>query len=174
MFMLVAAEEVRRLFRRPPRTPDAQAPHHHAASARALPGVAEVDIPPGTRYQLLRALRAMSTGECMLVEHRIPDLTCHLRNARLRDEWFNRLRHTESWRDEKDIEPIVVPGTAFPCVIGRILLHCGWCAPSDQPHWVPNLRYFFLTDIGRESFAMAQAWWQELTAIERLRLMLFE
>jgi hypothetical protein len=69
---------------------------------------------------------------------------------------------------------VLVPGTAYAYVIGRILLRAGWCAPCSQPHWVPNLRLFFLTEVGHESFMKAQAWWAELTTRERLRVMLFE
>ena len=186
MFMLIVAEEWRHRVRRPDPdvTSDPGQVDAPPAVPRTLPAetgpvtaateMAAADIPRGTRYQLFRALRAMSTGEHMLVEHRIPNLTDHFTSAYKRTEWFRRLRDADSWKDQKDIEAVMVPGTAYPCAIGRILIRCGWCAPSDQPHWVPNLRYFFLTEVGRESFNKAQAWWQELTMLERLRLMLME
>lgn len=183
MFLLMAAEQVRRLVSRPDGTAGAigmasetgaaNAPSHSAAHPSPLDVVAQ-DVPSGTRYQLLRALRAMAAGECMVVEHRIPSLTTHFENSYQRTEWFKRLRNTDSWKDQNDIDPVLVPGTAYPCVIGRILIRAGWCAPCDQPHWVPNLRFFFLTEVGRESFRNAQAWWSELTTLERMRVMLLE
>lgn len=179
MFLLVAAEQVRRLVRRPDDTADAigLASDTDAVEPTSLHSPLDVvaeNVPAGTRYQLLRALRAMAAGECMVVEHRIPSLIEHFENNSKRTEWFRRLRNTDSWKDQNDIDPVLVPGTAYPCVIGRILIRAGWCAPCDQPHWVPNLRFFFLTEVGRESFRNAQAWWSELTAFERMRVMLME
>jgi hypothetical protein len=183
MFLLVAAEQVRRLLRRADDTAGAigMAADSDAAkpSPRASPLASPLDavaqnVPAGTRYQLLRALRAMAAGEVMVVEHRIPSLTEHFENSYKRSEWFSRLRNTDSWQDQNDIDPVLVPGTAYPCVIGRILIRAGWCAPCSEPHWVPNLRFFFLTEVGRESFRNAQAWWSELSTLERMRVMLLE
>lgn len=179
MFLLVAAEQLRHLVRQPDEVAGVigQAPDVDAATPSTLPSpldtVAE-NVPAGTRYQLLRALRAMAAGEFMVVEHRIPSLSEHFENNYKRTEWFRRLRNADSWKDQDDIDPVLVPGTAYPCVIGRILIRAGWCAPCDQPHWVPNLRFFFLTEGGRESFRDAQAWWSGLTALERVRVMLLE
>ena len=167
MFMLVAAEQLRHLVRRP-----------RAASgvigAEGLHRALNIEVPPGTRYQLYRALRAMSAGERMVVEHRIPDMNAHFDSAARRDEWLRCLRSPDGSQDTEEVDPVLVPGTAFPWVIGKILLRCGWCAPSDQPHWVPNLRFFLLTELGQTSFLRAQNWWLERTAIERLQLMFME
>lgn len=171
MFMLVAAEQLRHLVRRPGTAARAETPPGLPVIA---PETAVMAVTPGTRYQLFRALRAMSSGEFMLVEHRLPDLPMQLETPLKRREWVKRLSRSESWQDQKEIEPVMVPGTGYPSIIGRIMIRQGWCAPTDQPHWVPNLRFFFLTEVGRESFRKAQEWWQALTALERLRLMLFE
>lgn len=133
-----------------------------------------LEVPRGTRYQLFRALRAMAAGQFMLVEHRIPALPDHGENPLKRTELVRSLHNIASWQSQNDIEPVLVPGTPYPFVIGRILIRSGWCAPSPRPHWVPNLRFFFLTDLGHESFLRAQAWWSELTTLERMRLMLLE
>lgn len=133
------------------------------------------DVPAGTRYQLLRALRAMASGEFMVVEHLIPRLSReYLEDDDKRAEWFRSLRSPDGWQNSNDIVPLLVPGTAYPAVIGRIIIRAGWCAPVKQPHWVPNLRFFFLTESGCQSLQKAQAWWQQLTLLERLRLMLLE
>jgi hypothetical protein len=176
MLIFVAAEQLSRLV------------HHRATpgaltSSAALPptDVAPMDLASvnvnaheGTRYQLLRALRAMAKGEMMVVEHKIPHVSQHLENPGRRDAWFGMLRSAASWRVQNEIEPVLVPGTAYPFVIGRILLRTGCCAPSEQPHWVPNLRFFLLTASGHETFRKAQARWSGLTTLERLRAMVLE
>lgn len=128
----------------------------------------------GARYQLLRALRAMAKGESMVVERRIPSVSEHLENGIGRDAWLRSLRSIGSWQKPEDLVPVLVPGTSFPRVVGRILIQSGWCAPSTQPHWVPNLRFFILTDAGRESLSLAQAWWSKLTPLEQMQAMVFE
>ncbi len=175
MFILFATE---RLYRRPPRADDLlhagrQLRHRESGAASPLDPVVG-GAPRGTRYQLLRALRAMAKGQAMVVECRIPSLLEHFANTGKRESWFRSLRDTASWQGESPVEPILVPGTDFPGVIGRILLRAGWCAPSDTPHWVPNLRFFYLTDRGYASFECAQAWWSELPPLQRMRLMFFE
>ena len=130
--------------------------------------------PQGTRYQLLRALRAMAGGQAMVVERRIPSLAEHFDDDGKRESWFRSLRSAASWLDQRGIEPIVVPGTAFPGLIGHILLRTGWCAPSETPHWVPNLRFFYLTDIGHDAFRAVQAWWLGLSPLQRIRLIFVE
>jgi hypothetical protein len=175
MLLLVAADQVRHLVRR-------RGKSTKAGNPPALPKLADASsplpvgaaVPAGTRYQLFRALRAMAEGQLMVVERRIPTLVDRSENASMRSEFFQRLRSPAGWQGQNDVVPLLVPGTAYPNVIGRILIRAGWCAPCERPHWVPNLRFFFLTDLGRESFVKAQAWWAELTALERMRLMLLE
>lgn len=175
MFLLVAAEQLRQMVRRQDQVKGAIEANAAVPAVKPLPlDLVASDVPKGTRYQLLRALRAMAAGEAMVVEHQIPFLSEEFESPSLRTEWFKRLRNTDSWQDQKEIEPVLVPGTAYPRVIGRILIRAGWCAPCAQPHWVPNLRLFYLTEVGRESFRNAQAWWSELTALERMRVMLLE
>ena len=128
----------------------------------------------GARYQLLRALRAMAKGEPMVVECRVPSVSEHLENEIGREAWLLSLRNIDSWQQAEDVVPVLVPGTSFPRAIGRILIRAGWCAPSDRPHWVPNLRFYILTDAGRESLATAQAWWSKLTLLEQMQAMVFE
>ena len=178
MFLLMATEQLRRLMSRPDHAKDAIGPGSDIDTAKPSPLTSPLvitdNIPIGIRYQLLRALRAMAGGEVMLVEHRMPSLTEHFENHNKRREWCRRLRNSDRWKDQNDIDPVLVPGTTCPCVIGRILIRAGWCAPCEQPHWVPNLRFFYLTEVGRESFRNAQAWWSELTTLERMQAMLLE
>jgi len=174
MLALIVTDRLYRTARRSldPSGPGVAAP---ATPSRISPlDPATVGAPRGTRYQLLRALRAMADGEAMVVEHRIPSLSGHFDDASRRERWFRSLQQIASWEDESKVEPLLVPGTAFPRVIGRILIHAGWCAPSEQPHWVPNLRFFFLTDDGFSSYKQAQAWWLGLPPLQRMRLILAE
>ena len=177
MFILVTTESLRLLMvRRRNSSPALPAP---GARAALLPSVSPidsvvVDASAGTRYQLLRALRAMAAGERMVVKHKISDVGEFIENPGGREAWFRSLRTTASWQGQDDVEPLQVPGTAYPSVIGWILIRAGWCAPSDQPHWVPNLRFFLLTELGVETFRMAQAWWSDLSTLERARVMILE
>jgi len=152
--------------RRSPTAPGAvEQPEQAAAFFRARVGM---------RYQLFRALRAMNKGEAMVVERRVPDAAAHVDNARRREAWLQSLRSPEAWNASADIVPLLVPGTAFPRVIGGIVISHGWCAPSVQPHWVPNLRFFLLTEAGRDNYRIASEWWRQLTPLERARAMLME
>ena len=175
MFLFVAAEQFHRVGRRPGLPVSAKPVYSHLAAARPLPLVpVAVGALAGMRYQVFRALRAMANGQCMLVEHQIPASDNYFENSQKQIELLNAFSSVDSWQNHNEMEPVLVPGTAYAYVIGRILLRAGWCAPCSQPHWVPNLRLFFLTEIGHESFMKAQAWWSELTTRERLRVMLFE
>jgi len=133
-----------------------------------------IDVPRGARYQLLRALRAMAGGEMMLVERRMSLPADDFTSADKRESWFGSLRPAGGWQEATDIEPLVVPGTAFPGLIGRILLRNGWSAPTCTPHWVPTLRFFRLTELGYMALGEVQTWWQTLTPTQRLRLMFSE
>lgn len=176
MLMIIALERLRRQFLPRDKTPRPARRAVISSHRENLPAARiSIEMPAGTRYQLLRALRAMAGGELMVVEYRIPQLSRqYLEDDDKRAEWFRSLRCTESWNNQSRIYPVLVPGTAYPDVIGRIMIRTGWCAPVDQPHWVPNLRFFYLTEMGFESLRKAQASWQELTVLERIRLMLIE
>lgn len=175
LFVVFASEQLRRLFHRkapaaPLRLPEVSAP---VSVARAEQPVL-MEIPKGTRYQVLRALRAMARGHFMVVAHRIPDVSQGLSKSGERESFLRSLRSAANWRAHNEVEPVLVPGTSCPWVIGRIILRSGWCGPSDQAHWVPNLRFFFLNDLGREALKKAQLWWSQLSPLERLRVMALE
>ncbi|MFA7291781.1 MAG: hypothetical protein WC023_05975 [Rhodocyclaceae bacterium] len=178
MFILAATAHLYRIVRQPGRALSAERPHGlyspPSIGMDAPLDPATIGAPQGTRYQLLRALRAMAKGEAMVVEQEIPSLNGHFESASKRETWFLSLRNSASWEDEQSMRPLLVPGTSFPNVVGRILLRAGWCAPSDEPHWVPNLRFFYLTEIGYRSFRGAQAWWIGLSLQERMRLIFTE
>lgn len=180
MFVFIATE---RLYRRAAPIPDSAdrqaimpaGAMEPADAPRKEPVALTADaVPAGTRYQLLRALRAMARGEAMVVERRIPSLVDHFENPGKRESWFASLRSISGWQNTAEVEPILVPGTAFPALIGRILLRNGWSEPSGTPHWVPNLRFFTLTEVGYQACAEAQAWWRGLPPARRLRLIFAE
>lgn len=155
------------LFRGAPRTPRAP-PLPRPAAAPAF------EVPAGVRYQLFRALRAMGDGQVMVVRRSLPILAVDPDSAARCAAFLRTLRDAANWRSPKDLEAIFVPGTAFPSLVGRILLHSGWCAPSEEAHFIPNLRTFRLTERGYETLDKAVGWWSGLAFGERLRLMLTE
>ena len=132
------------------------------------------EISAGIRYQLFRALRAMAKGQIMIVERRLPALPVDAEGIARCQAFVQTLSDVANWRDVPDLEAVFVPGTAFPLITGSVLIRLGWCAPSKQPHHIPNLRAFFLTDHGRETLGRAKLWWSSLGYRERLRLMLTE
>lgn len=176
MLFAVAANLADKLLHHRAGSPDA------VRSGVALPRTSNVAVEQnivgysrsGARYQLLRALRAMAQGELMVVERRVPSVSDHLANEIGREAWLRSLRNVDNWQKPDDVVPVLVPGTSFPRAIGGILIRYGWCAPSERPHWVPNLRFFILTDAGRESLKAAQAWWSKLTPLERIQAVIFE
>ncbi|MCF8200280.1 MAG: hypothetical protein K9J42_16045 [Sulfuritalea sp.] len=175
MFIIFATDKLHQLVRRPNDPPPGVISGVAAVPTSVSPlNSVVMDAPKGTRYQLLRALRAMDKGEMMVVERRISQVAEHLDDESGREAWFQSLRNVATWQGVNRLEPVLVPGTAYPGVIGRIIIRSGWCTPSDKPHWVPNLRFFLLTESGREAFNRAQAWWLELTVLERMQAMLFE
>lgn len=174
MFLIFATDQLRQLVRR------RNDPQDPSSSVTSLPEStsalesAVTEAPKGTRYQILRALRAMNKGEFMVVERRISQVAEHLDNERRREDWLQSMRNVANWQESNQLEPVLVPGTAFPRAIGQIIIRSGWCAPCEKPHWVPNLRFFLLNDSGREAFNKAQAWWLDLTLLERMQAMLLE
>jgi hypothetical protein len=175
MLLPVVVDQVRRLARR------YGEPGVVAPRMRPSPGLMPAQkvkllaaVPRGLRYQVFRALRAMDQGQRMVVERRIPQLTEHFENERKRQQFFQSLRDPAGWMGKEDLYPVLVPGTCFASVIGGVLLRSGCCAPSETPHWVPNLRFFYLTELGHETALKAKEWWAGLDSIERLKLMLLE
>lgn len=132
------------------------------------------EVPAGVRYQLFRALRAMAKGQAMIVRARLPALPFDAEGAAACRAFLQSLRDSANWRDRKDVEAVFVPGTPFPVVVGQVMIRAGWCAPCEQPHHIPNLRAFSLTERGRETLDKAWLWWAALGYRERLRLVLME
>lgn len=129
---------------------------------------------PGPRYQTFRALREMARGNYMIVQKTLPVAAVDQESAAKCRAFLSALRDTANWRDSQELTAIFVPGTLFPGVVGQIMIRSGWCEPFDHPHWVPNLRLFVLTDLGREALENAWNWWRSLRTSERLRLILME
>jgi hypothetical protein len=181
MLLPIVFEQLRAATRRAPRhsapAPQLPAPPDAIAVSEAseVPDVPDVfEVPAGIRYQLFRALRAMARGQRMLVQHRLPALPVDAASREKCRAFLSTLRDTANWRNARELEAIFVPGTGFPAIAGPILLRSGWCAPSEQPHHIPNLRTFFLTERGYETLEYAWRWWSSLGFKDRVRLMLTE
>jgi hypothetical protein len=172
MLLPIVFEQLRAATRRAPR---------HSAPAPQLPAPADAsdapeafEVPVGIRYQLFRTLRAMARGQRMLVQHRMPALPVDADSREQCRAYLRTLGDAANWRNARELEAIYVPGTGFPAIAGPILLRSGWCAPCEQPHYIPNLRTFFLTERGYQSLEDAWRWWSSLGFKDRVRLILTE
>lgn len=125
----------------------------------------------GIRWQMIRALRGLASGEQGLVRYKIADLSKHIENAEYREKFFEQLKIPATWNEPGKIEFLLVPGTLFPAVIGPILLNESMVTIChNQGHWVSNLRYYSITDIGRDALTRGEAWWSSLTFFQKLKI----
>ena len=123
----------------------------------------------GIRWQIIRALRSLSRGEYGMVRYKIPNLNVHIDNKHAREKFFESLKNPELWMDREKLEFIVMPGTWFPAVIGPILLDESMLSiKSGEAHWVPKLRYFTITEAGRESLARGEQWWSSMNLLQKI------
>lgn len=113
----------------------------------------------GLRFQLYKALSELSLGEKMVVTHKIPSIK--MSNVE-REKFFKLLSKVQEWEnaDRQKLEPIIVPGTLFSKPIGRTLLKYNWVRPIQKEHWVPNMRFYEITDDGRKALLRANNWWK--------------
>lgn len=116
----------------------------------------------GLRFQLYKALSELSLGEKMVVTHKLPSTKMEEIE---REEFFKLLSKSEEWEnaDEHKLEPIIVPGTWFAKPIGTTLLKYNWVRPMQKEHWVPNMRFYEITDDGRKALLRARTWWKSQT-----------
>lgn len=128
----------------------------------------EEDSPlAGLRFQLLRALNGLSSGECMVVCYKLPSTKM---TDDERQEFFEFLKNPEVWGDtqNENLTASIVPGTWFTHPIGATLLKYNWVKPKEQPHWVPNMCFFEITEDGKKALNRARAWWSEQSFFEKV------
>jgi hypothetical protein len=102
--------------------------------------------PSGIRWQLLRALRALSLGAVLVVQAD-PELP------------------------EKRV--VVFEEQFLPQLVGGALLQRDWVRPS-RPHWIANSMFYQLSPTGLEALESGLNWWKSLPIHRRLLLRLIE
>jgi hypothetical protein len=72
-----------------------------------------------------------------------------------------------------EVEPLFVPGTLCPEVIGDLLMRFGWVSPADSD-WVGYTRSFVLSEAGEKALEGAKAWWSSLSWFQKAWLCVME
>lgn len=123
----------------------------------------------GMRFQLMLALGVLDRGHMAVIRVDQP----------LRDgggDWEQRpqVDYTPDRSFAERVLALWVPGTMHPAPVGKALLELGWIKPAKREHWVPLLRYFEISDSGRQNLERAREWWDQLGLIGKLVAMLAE
>ena len=127
----------------------------------------------GVRFQLLKALSELNKGEKMVVSYRLPSTKLSAHESELLFKTLEQRREWENAELEK-LNSEIVPGTFFAKPIGNTLLKYGWVIPLPTKHWVPNMRFYEISDEGRRAFHNAMNWWKCQNTFEKLILCLKE
>ncbi|MEN6584983.1 MAG: hypothetical protein ABFE02_02890 [Sulfuricella sp.] len=70
-----------------------------------------------------------------------------------------------SWLGD-EVEPLLVPGTLSPEVIGKLLMRFGWVRPVDSDRG-GYMRSFVLSEAGEKALEGAKAWWSSLSWFQK-------
>lgn len=126
------------------------------------------------RVQLLRALRELSRGGVAIAFKRPDDWSEQLEDPIRRERWFRELRNPARWIqwDEQTYFEYV-PGTLYPCVVGKLLVKQGWCEPFES-HWMPSAMKFRISESGKAALRCGREWWNSLSVREKASLIVME
>jgi hypothetical protein len=72
-----------------------------------------------------------------------------------------------------EVEPLFVPGTLSPEVIGDLLRRFGWVRPVECAEG-GYMRNFVLSDAGEKALVSAKAWWSSLSWFQKAWLYVME
>ncbi len=72
-----------------------------------------------------------------------------------------------------EVEPLFVPGTVSPEVIGDLLRRYGWVRPVDTDEG-GYMRCFVLSEAGEKALESATAWWNSLSWFQKAWLYVME
>ncbi len=72
-----------------------------------------------------------------------------------------------------EVEPLFVPGTLCPEVIGDLFRRFGWVRPVDSEEG-GYMRSFVLSEAGEEALEGAKAWWSSLSWFQKAWLYVME
>lgn len=110
----------------------------------------------GIRVQLMKALSHVHHGA--LLVYRLRTGRIEGEAQRMLGEYFTRNRN---WLSD-EIEPLFVPGTICPEVIGDLLIRFGWVRPVDDEGG-GYTRNFVLSEAGEKALESAKTWWNSLS-----------
>jgi hypothetical protein len=121
----------------------------------------------GMRVQLMKALTFVHHGALLVYRLR----TDHIESEaqRMLGGYFIQNR---SWLSD-EVEPLFVPGTISPEVIGNLLMRFGWVRPVDSDEG-GYTRSFVLSEAGERALEGAKAWWKSLSWFQKAWLCVIE
>ena len=121
----------------------------------------------GMRVQLMKALTFVHYGA--LLVYRLRTDYFESEAQRMLGGYFIQNR---SWLSD-EVEPLFVPGTLCPEVIGSLLMRFGWVSPidSDEGGYTRN---FVLSEAGEKALEDARAWWSSLSWFQKAWLYVME
>ena len=121
----------------------------------------------GMRVQLMKALTHVHYGALLVYRLRID----HIESAAQRMLGGHFIQDRIWLSDE--VEPLFVPGTLCPEVIGNLLKRFGWVRPVDS-EWGGYTRSFVLSEAGEKALEGAKSWWNSLSWFQKAWLCVME
>jgi len=134
------------------------------------PASADKDTPcdlTGMRVQLMNALSHIHHGASLVYRLRIDHIESEAQ--RMLGGYFIQ---NHRWLSG-DVEPLFVPGTLSPVVIGNLLMRFRWVKPVDSDK-AGYTRNFVLSDAGEKALENATAWWHSLSWFQKAWLYVME
>jgi hypothetical protein len=121
----------------------------------------------GLRVQLMKVLSYVHHGALLVYRLRTDPIESEAQ--RMLGEYFIQNRN---WLSD-EVEPLFVPGTVSPEVIGDLLMHFGWVRPVDSDVG-GYTRSFVLSEAGEKALEGAKAWWSSLDWFQKAWLYMTE
>ena len=109
----------------------------------------------GMRVQLMKALSFVHHGALLVYRLRTDYIESEAKRM-----FGGQFTQDRNWLSE-EVEPLFVPGTLSPEVIGDLLIHFGWVMPVDSD-WGGYTRRFILSEAGEKALEGAKVWWSSL------------
>ncbi len=122
----------------------------------------------GMRVQLMKALSFVDQGALLVYRLRI-DNDIESAAQRMLGGYVVQSRN---WLGD-GVEPLFVPGTLCPEVIGDLLMRFGWVEPADDDG-TGYMRKFILSEAGEKALEGAKAWWGSLSWFQKAWLYVME
>ncbi len=121
----------------------------------------------GLRVQLMKALSHVHQGALLVYRLRIGEIESEAQ--RMLGGYFVPSR---SWLGD-EVEPLFVPGTLCPEVIGKLMMRFGWVRPAGGAEG-GYTRSFVLSEAGERALEGAKAWWNSLSWFQKAWLYVME